>query len=380
MQVATHLQHIHPSYIREILAAATAEGIISLAGGLPATDRFPLSLMAESIAELPRHAELFQYGETAGYRPLLDHLENLYQVASSHRMMVCSGSQQGLDLIARTFLNPGDGVAMEAPSYPGALQVFGMARAAIHPVQQHRDGPDLDALESLFASGQVKLFYAVPDFHNPTGVCWTLEVRQKVASLCDRYGVALIEDAPYRELRFAGKELPLVSTFCPERALVLRSFSKIATPGIRLGMLSGPRDWLPALIRVKQASDLHSSIPMQALILDLITHPGFPGHIRQLCDLYSERYQALATALSEYLGEGFDAEPVQGGMFLWLKLPVLDSAAVARAALTKRVAVVPSTAFYPKGVSAEPALRLNFSHEAPDTLREAVRRLARVLI
>ncbi len=377
MQAAKHLQQIQPSYIREILAAATAEGIISLAGGLPASDQFPLSLMAEGIAQLTQTPALFQYGETAGYQPLLAHLDEHYQVAPAHRMLVCSGSQQGLDIIARAFLNQGDGVAMEAPCYPGALQVFAMAGASIQPIQQDATGPNLSALESMFASGKVKIFYAVPDFHNPTGVSWTLEVRKKVAALCRQYGVGLVEDAPYRELRFAGQTLPKVSSFCPERSLVLRSFSKVSTPGMRLGVLSAPEDWFAPLMKVKQASDLHSSLPMQALLLELIAHPGFPGHIHKLCQVYRERYQALAAALSEYLGEGFDFEPVQGGMFVWLKLPDLDPLRVAKAALAEGVAVVPGNAFFPDAAAPASAVRLNFSHESPDTLREAVRRLAR---
>jgi len=379
MQVAKHLQQIQPSYIREILAAATSEGVISLAGGLPAPERFPLSLMKDGIAQLSKDPALFQYGETAGYRPLLAYLEQHYQLASTHKMLVCTGSQQGLDLIARTFLNPGDGVAMEAPCYPGALQVFAMAQASIQSVQQHADGPNLQALESRFASGRIKIFYAVPDFHNPTGICWTLEKRKKVAALCRQYRIGLVEDAPYRELRFAGSELPMVSSFCPERSLVLRSFSKILTPGIRLGVLSGPKDWLTPLITVKQASDLHSSLPMQSLLLKLIAHPEFPAHIEQLCQLYSERYQALASALSEYLGEGFDFAPVRGGMFVWLKLPNLDPLTVAKTAISRGVAVVPSTVFYHNCTSPDSALRLNFSHEHSETLREAVRRLASVL-
>ena len=380
MQEAKHLQQIQPSYIREILAAATAEDVISLAGGLPASDGFPLALMAESIAQLPNNPALFQYGETAGYRPLLAHLEEHYQVASTHRMLVCSGSQQGLDVIARAFLNPGDGVAMEAPCYPGAMQVFAMATASIHTVQQQATGPNLGELEALFASGKVKLFYAVPDFHNPTGISWTLEARKQVAALCRQYGVALVEDAPYRELRFAGEALPLAASFCPERSLVLRSFSKVSTPGMRLGVLSAPEDWLAPLIKVKQASDLHSSIPIQALVLDLIAHPQFPTHIQQLCRMYSERYQALASALSESLGRRCEFEPVKGGMFVWLKLPGFDPLTVAKAALSKGVAIVPGNAFYPNNTAPDSAVRLNFSHEAPDTLRAAVRRLASVLV
>jgi DNA-binding transcriptional MocR family regulator len=269
---------------------------------------------------------------------------------------------------------------MEAPSYLGALQVFSIAQASIKPVQQLNDGPDLDELEAFFASGKTKLFYAVPDFHNPTGVCWSLEVRKKVAELCKQYHVALVEDAPYRALRFSGESLPLVSSFCPENSLVLHSFSKIATPGIRLGLVNGPKEWLSPMIKVKQASDLHSSVPMQAVLLELLTHPLFQAHLEQICQRYHSQYQTLASALSENLDNRFHFSSIEGGMFIWLILPDLDPMIVAKDAISKGVAVVPSTVFYPGNSVVQPALRLNFSHEHPEMLWEAVRRLASVLL
>ncbi len=289
MKLAKSLQKIQPSYIREILTAASAPGVISLAGGLPDDATFPLALMAKSLTDLPNRTQLFQYGNTAGYAPLLEYLRERYQLPASHDGIVCTGSQQGLDLIARAFINPGDKIVMEAPSYLGAIQVFGLAQAKIESVSQRMDGPDLHELEACFAAKDITLFYAVPDFHNPTGVCWSLAVRQKVAQLCQQYNVAFIEDVPYRELRFNGVPLPLVSSFCPDNSMVLRSYSKIATPGIRLGLVTGKADWLAALNRVKQAADLHSSIPMQAVLLDLLQHDEFTQHLAKLRHLYHGR-------------------------------------------------------------------------------------------
>ncbi|MFI0471154.1 PLP-dependent aminotransferase family protein [Halomonas sp. HMF6819] len=381
MQTAKRLERIQPSFIRDILSAASESNILSLAGGLPASDHFPLALMANPMAQLAHDPTLFQYGETQGYGPLLSHLKEHYSISEMHRMLICSGSQQGLDLIARAFLNPGEGVAMEAPGYPGALQVFALSGGMIHSVAQNVNGPDIAMLETLFASKKVKMFYAVPDFHNPTGVSWTLEIRQKVATLCRQYDIALVEDAPYRELRFTGDHLPMVSSFCPERALVLRSFSKIATPGIRLGMLSAPAQWLSALLKVKQAADLHSGVPMQSLLLSLLSNPEFPSYIKRLCQCYGERYQALANALESYLGGAFEFASVQGGMFIWLRIPGGDPLDIAKRALSKGVAVVPGNAFYHDDfLPSEAALRLNFSHACPSTLREAVRRLATLLV
>jgi len=380
MQIAQHLQQTPTSYIREILSDATAEGVISLAGGLPASDHFPIDLIEPSLQSLARaKPEVFQYGETQGYRPLLDFFQQIYQLPETHSALVCNGSQQALDLIARTFLNPGDGVAMEAPSYLGALQVFAIAQARVESVTQQADGPDLNELAELFASGKVKLFYAVPDFHNPTGLSWSLATRKAVAELCIAHGITLIEDAPYRELRFTGTALPLVSSFCPDHALVLRSFSKIATPGFRLGVATGPSQWLDEMIKVKQAADLHTNLPMQEVLLQLLQHQDFPKHIDHLRQLYRSRYQCLADALHKELPAGCEFDDIEGGMFIWLNLPEGDPMAIAKAAIKEKVAVVPSTVFYDQGTEGKPALRLNFSYPSPDELQVAAQRLAKVL-
>ncbi|PVZ68158.1 PLP-dependent aminotransferase family protein [Pelagibaculum spongiae] len=382
MQPADHLQNMSPSYIREILKAATAENVISLAGGLPAAEHFPMALLQQPLQQISQSPELFQYGATAGYQPLLDFCAEHYQLETGNSGLITTGSQQGLDLIARAFLNPGDGVAMEAPCYLGALQVFELAKAELFTVEQSDSGPDLVALEQLFAKGNIKIFYAVPDFHNPTGRVWPLAARQAVAKLCQRYKVGLIEDAPYRELRYHGDALPMVSSFCPEQAWILRSFSKIALPGIRLAFISGPQNWIDPLIKIKQASDLHSPIPLQALLLGLLKSSEFNNHLLKLREQYAERYQALSGALDKYLGDKISFQQVEGGMFLWLELnqkndQPINTMKLAERALENNVAVVPGEVFYPVGQLSRPALRLNFSHASPQQLEIAIQRLVK---
>lgn len=379
MKTAKGLASVQPSYIREILSAASAPGIISLAGGLPANELFPLEILGNALQNLPNPSELYQYGLTQGYGPLLEHLRHMHRIPSSHDLMICNGSQQALDLIARAYLDPGEGVAIEAPSYLGALQVFSLVQAAIHPVEQTKNGPDLDRLESLFRTGTIKLFYAVPDFHNPTGVCWSLWVRKQVASLCQQYDVALIEDAPYRSLRFEGEPLPMVSTFCPERTFTLRSFSKIVAPGMRLGCVAAPKAWLSELTVIKQAVDLHTNQPLQAALLELLKHDEFDTHLANICKIYGERYLALACSLREQLPSEFVFEPVCGGMFLWLQIPGLDALQVARDALEEGLAVVPGNVFFHEDALMTPALRLNFSHSSPENLALGVSRLEKAI-
>ncbi|BCL70057.1 GntR family transcriptional regulator [Vibrio nigripulchritudo] len=376
MEVAQSLKQIQSSYIREILSAASDENVISLAGGLPDESTFPIALMKPVLESLAEKPAVFQYGLTAGYPPLLEHLEKAFNLLETHQAMVCTGSQQGLDLIARAYVNPGDTVVMEAPSYLGAMQVFGLVQANIVTVSQNEYGPDLTELESCFASEKPKMFYAVPDFHNPTGVCWSLSVRQAVASLCEEYNVAFIEDAPYRELRFHGEVLPMVSEFCPQHSIVLRSFSKIASPGLRMGVVTGKQSYIEPLLKIKQGADLHSSVPMQEVLLGLLTHAGFDDHLTSIRSLYRKRYECLKSELDRQLPASCNVQSVDGGMFVWVTLPECDTYVLAKALLEKGVAVVPSPVFYPSPEGQKSAIRLNFTNANEEELKEAVTRLA----
>lgn len=379
MEIAQSLQQVKSSYIREILAAASDKNVISLAGGLPDEKTFPIDLMKPTLESLANTPEVFQYGSTAGYTPLLDFLNDYFQLPETHTAMITTGSQQGLDLIARAYVNPGDKVVMEAPSYLGAMQVFGLVQANIVTVSQTEFGPNLDELEQCFETEKPKMFYAVPDFHNPTGVCWSLETRQKVAELCIQYDVAFIEDAPYRELRFSGEALPLVSDFCPQNSILLRSFSKIASPGLRIGVVTGKTSYLEPLIKIKQGADLHSSVPMQALLHGLLKHDNFETHINTICELYKSRYDVMYAELEQRLPTSCVLKPVNGGMFVWVEIPECDTFELAKTLLANGVAVVPSPVFYPEGSEVKAALRLNFTNATPDELRVAVKRLADVL-
>ena len=379
MKISKQLSSIKPSYIREILATTQAPEMLSLAGGLPASELLPVDQLMDAITNLHQTPEVFQYGETKGYQPLLAFLSLKYRMAENQDAMICTGSQQAIDLIARAYLDPGDAIAMEAPSYLGALQVFDLAQANICSIKQTPNGPNLEELEAAFSRQNIKLFYVVPDFHNPTGVSWSLEVRKAVAKLCRDYNVGLIEDIPYRELRFSGESLPLVSSFCPEIAFVMRSFSKISAPGLRIGMVSAPKEWIAALIKIKQASDLHTSLPMQAVLLALLKSSSFVEHLNHLREHYRLRYQALYQALSPLIGEHCLCNEVDGGMFVWLRLLNAKSMDVTNALLEQNVAVVPGDVFYNNANQTPSALRLNFSHSSPQNLALAIERLGNVL-
>ncbi len=373
---AKNVQQLQPSYIREILAAATRPEVISLAGGLPAESCFPLDLMRQAINALPDQPQLFQYGSTQGYAPLIDHIESQY-AAPGQKALVCNGSQQALDLVARSYLQPGDQIVMENPGYLGAIQIFSLAQAQMLPIDQTETGPDIEQLETVFKKNKVKFFYAVPDFHNPTGVVWNLEKRQQVAKLCQQFNVTLIEDAPYRDIRFAGVEQPMVSSFCPEHSIVLRSFSKTICPGMRLGVAVADPHIIDTLIKVKQAADLHTSLPMQSMLLNVLLHSRFSMHLNNLRADYKNRYQLLRNRIVEDMAEIASFASVEGGMFIWLKIKSGNAFDIASRSLAINLAVVPGDVFYFDRIPSDCYLRLNFSHTAPELFSEAIHRLVK---
>ncbi|MGB1236711.1 MAG: PLP-dependent aminotransferase family protein [Pseudomonadales bacterium] len=378
MQVVKRVRELPTSYLREILAAADVSRLISLAGGLPSLESFPLRDMQQVFNDLTGQPELFQYAQSRGYPPLLAYLAQRYELDEKQGLLMTNGSQQGLDLLVRAYLNPGDKVAVEAPSYLGALQVFRLAGANLQAVPQLADGPDLEALERVFAAGDVKMFYAIADFHNPTGVCYSLAVRRGIAQLCRRYGVLLIEDVPYRELRFSGEHQPLISDFCPECAVVMRSFSKIVCPGLRLGVVHGPTQWIDQLLRVKQICDLQTNQIMQHVLLNVLQQSHFESHLGAVRAGYRKQYKALRAALDKHLGGAYRAAEVEGGMFIWIELlgeRALDMSALAERCLAHGVAVVPGSVFYIAETDGQ-YLRLNFSGANCAQLDLAVQRLA----
>ncbi|EPJ51631.1 MAG: transcriptional regulatory protein [Osedax symbiont Rs2] len=382
MITASAVQKLRPSYIREILSASQSDGVISFAGGLPATESFPLDLMQQAFSDLTQHSGLFQYAQAQGYPPLLQHLKQSYGVIESHDLLMTSGSQQGLDLIARGFLNPGDKVVVEYPSYLGALQVFQLAQAELLTVPQLSQGPDLVKLQQLFATGNVKFFYLIADFHNPTGISYSLEIRQGIAKLCRQYQVTIIEDAPYRELRFRGETLPMVSSFYPQGSIVLRSFSKIACPGMRLGLIEAPKEWIQQLIKVKQISDIHLNSVLQYVLLQLLTHPEFSEHLLKLRQLYRGRHDLMLGQIQATMGDQVTVKPVSGGMFLWLTLNAagpVDMLNLAEKALEAGVAFVPGTVFTPQQDGLNANCRLNFSHCGEEDICIGIGRLAKLI-
>ncbi len=376
-------QKLKPSYIREILQAATNDEVISLAGGLPAETSFPYEQLRKAASIVLTDPTALQYSITEG-EPELRQWVATYLDADINQILITSGAQQAMDLVTRALIQPGDGVVVEAPAYLGALQIFTLARANIIAIEQTSTGPDLNQLESAFQRGP-KIFYAVPDFHNPTGCCWPKATRKKVLALASQYGVAIIEDAPYRELRYGGTTVPSLYELAPERVCHTGSFSKTTAPGLRLGFLCANKALLSQVSLIKQATDLHSSTLCQRLLLSCLQEPFYSAHINGLRNDYRHRRNTLVAALQDQLGDKISFEIPEGGMFLWLSLASGNTDKLADQCPGSNVVVVPGSVFYPDkqhGCGVDKPLnkiRLNFTHTKPELLTEGVKRLAAVI-
>ncbi|MCG8426370.1 MAG: PLP-dependent aminotransferase family protein [Chromatiales bacterium] len=381
---AKRLAHLESSFIRDILALTQKPEIISFAGGLPDPQLFPSDDLATALSHLMQEepSTIYQYGETQGI-PALRHwiADNL----SDHpqqpdNILITAGAQQGLDLIARCLLNPGDKVLIEAPSYLGAIQTFTASEAELISVEMTSEGPDLDKLETILAEQQITAFYCIPNFQNPTGISYSRKTRLALAELLQRHEVWVIEDDPYGALRYRGEALPSLQSLLPDQTLYLGSFSKIVSPGLRIGWVTAPEQLAAALSKMKQVTDLHTSTLSQQLLLHYLRQDKLMPHITKLRTVYGERLDAMQTALQDNLPKEISASSPEGGMFLWLELPqTIDSMELVYPAIEQGVAFVPGIAFYTGEGKASNCLRLNFTNTDTKGIEQGIVRLAQVL-
>jgi 2-aminoadipate transaminase len=376
------------SPVRDILALTERPGVVSFAGGLPAPDLFDRAgLQAAFTAVLAEDsgARALQYSTTEG-DPVLRGLvaqrltERGLQTAADD-LLVTSGSQQALTLVAAVLLQPGDRVLVEEPSYLAALQCFALAGAQAIPVPCDDGGLDPDALDALIAQHRPALLYTVPTFHNPTGRTLSLERRMALAEVAGRTGVWIVEDDPYGELRYSGETLPAVASLAPAqgRTLAISTLSKIAAPGLRIGWVRAPRELLRSLTIAKQAADLHSSTVDQAAAARWLATADLAAHIKRLRAEYGARRDALLAGLGAALPPGSTHNHPDGGMFVWARLPDgWDAGALLARALDRDVAYVPGAPFF-SGPPDPATLRLSFTAHRPEEIAVGLERLAGAL-
>lgn len=391
---ALRTKGITSSQIRELLKVTQKPGMISFGGGLPAPDVFPIRRFEEACHKvLAEQAALaLQYGETEGYRPLRELIaENIARYgikAKPENVLITSGSQQALDLIGKLFINRGDRVLLEAPTYLGALQAFNVYGAEYESVPIDENGLRTELLEKPLRSG-VKFMYVLPNFQNPAGTTLSEGRRHELVLLADRYGIPIIEDDPYGQLRYEGQHLPSLVVLDRENlrrddgysignVIYLSTFSKTLAPGLRLGWIVAPPDVISKLAQLKQGADLHTSTFTQFVAYEVARDGFLDQHVKLIRQIYRERRDVMLEALQEFFPPTVTWTHPKGGLFLWVTVPEgLDMRAIFQSALEQNVAFVPGDSFYANdGREGSRHMRLNFSNAAPYEIREGIRRLA----
>jgi 2-aminoadipate transaminase len=385
---------MHRSTIRELLKVTEQDDIISFAGGLPAPDVFPVQEVAAVTQQILRTqgAQALQYGATEGYRPLREWLAQQVREAglsvSADNILITTGSQQALDLLGKIFVDPGDRLLVESPIYLAALQAWNAYGPTYRVIPSDEQGMQIEAMEAALAE-EPKFLYTIPNFQNPSGSTLSLERRERLVEVARRAGLPIIEDDPYRALRFEGDHLPRLIDLDGQwqtktasytgGVISISTFSKVLSPGLRVGWVVAAADLIGKLVQAKQGADLHTATLNQMLAFELARSGVIKQHLPTIIQTYRERRDAMLAALDRYFPEGVRWTRPQGGMFLWVTLPVgINTDEILRAALDQKVAFVPGASFHPAGGGSH-TMRLNFSNARPELISEGIARLSKVL-
>jgi 2-aminoadipate transaminase len=388
--MARRAERLNPSTIREILKLTDQPGIISLAGGLPSADSFPIEAMAQASAKVLRDQprEALQYAASEGYAPLREWVsaemgaQGLSCEAS--QVLITTGSQQGLDLVGKVLIDPGSVVAVEQPTYLGALQAFAPYEAEFVAIEGDDDGPLPEALSAAMSvaiskAHGARFVYLLPNFQNPSGRCLSAPRREALVARAAELGLPIVEDNPYGELWFDTPPPAPLSARAGDAAVYLGSFSKVLAPGLRLGYVIAPKALYPKLLQAKQAADLHTPGFNQRVVHEVIKDGFLREHVPTIRARYRAQRDAMQTALVQHMPEGCRWQTPAGGMFFWVELPLhLDATALLPRAVQAGMAYVPGAPFYCHAAKAN-TLRLSFVTMPPGRIDEGVAILARVL-
>ncbi|MDX9714038.1 MAG: PLP-dependent aminotransferase family protein [Dissulfurispiraceae bacterium] len=380
------ISDVPKSFIREILKVTVDRSIISFAGGLPNRDLFPIEEIKEATMKVltddPKDA--LQYSTSEGYKPLREYIAQRYfdkkgLSIDPDNILITNGSQQGLDLLGKILLNDGDDVIIEEPGYLGAIQALSIYKSIFHPISLNDDGIDIPLLKKVMSNFNVKLYYAVPNFQNPSGITYSESNRQDVASVLSDTRTLFVEDDPYGELRFLGSEKMSFMHLMPENTVLLGSFSKTVVPSFRIGWVTARKDVMEKLIVAKQAGDLHTNYFCQKILYEYLTGFNVDKHIEKIREAYRSQRESMVNAIHRYFPEGINYTEPEGGMFLWIELPKgISSLELFNRAIGKKVAFVPGDPFY-VNKSGVNTLRLNFSCVDSETIDVGIKRLAEVI-
>jgi len=382
-QFSERAQQLQSSFIREILKITQRPEIISFAGGLPSPATFPVERMKAAYDKVlsDNGKVALQYGPTDGYAPLREWIAGSLSTEGStilpEQILMTSGSQQALDLLGKVLIDEGSRVLVETPSYLGALQAFSVYRPEFKSVATDEHGLVPSSLEGI-AQG-ARLLYALPNFQNPTGRSLSVERRQELVETCARLGVPLIEDDPYGSLSYKGAPSPKMVAINPDGVIYMGSFSKVLTPGIRLGYVCAPLPLVRRLELAKQAADLHTAQLTQMVVYDVVKDGFLDQHIPTIRQLYGDQCQVMLDAMQEHFPAGVSWTRPEGGMFIWVTLPQqIDAMKLLEQSLAARVAFVPGAPFYANDPATN-TLRLSFVTVPPERIREGIAVLGKLI-
>ena len=385
LSYARRFDHVTGSAIREIFKVIAQPGMISFAGGNPSLSALPDMKVSEIAHQVlaENGKAILQYGATEGYPAFLESLKGYVQDHlgfAPPAVLPVTGSTQAMDLLCKALINPGDRIIVENPSFLGNLQCMKLYEAELVPVNSDDDGLDPDHLEELIRRVKPKMIYTIPTFQNPTGRTLSLERRKRVAELANYYGVVVAEDDPYRDLRYRGYDLPPIKTFDAEGWVVfLGSFSKVISPGLRVGYMAGDAGILRKCTVGKQSSDVHTANLNQAIVDQYLRQNLLPDHIRRISAEYAQQCDTMLGHLADF-PEGVRYTKPEGGLFIWAELPEgLNAKALLDKAIERKVAFVPGTHFFVDG-GHENTLRLNFSGSSLTQINQGMLTLKELLL
>ncbi|GAB3382856.1 aminotransferase-like domain-containing protein [Massilia agri] len=382
-QFSERAQQLQSSFIREILKITQRPEIISFAGGLPSPATFPVDVMKAAYDKVLSQTGkvALQYGPTDGYGPLREWIANSLSTEGSRilpeQILMTSGSQQALDLLGKVLIDEGSRVLVETPSYLGALQAFSVYRPEFKSVVTDDHGLVPSSIDAI-AQG-ARLLYALPNFQNPTGRSLSIERRQELVETCARLGLPLIEDDPYGTLSYRGEPMPKMVAMNPDGVIYMGSFSKVLTPGIRLGYVCAPLPLVRRLELAKQAADLHTAQLTQMVVHEVVKDGFLDQHIPTIRKLYGDQCQVMLDAMAEHFPGSVTWTKPEGGMFIWVTLPKsIDAMKLLDQSLAARVAFVPGAPFYANEPETN-TLRLSFVTVPPERIREGIAILGKLI-
>ena len=383
---AARTESVPQSFIREILKVASNPDITSFAGGLPNPVYFPVKQLANCAEKIFKEqgGQALQYAATEGYYPLREYISNRYRQRYKmdippERILITSGSQQALDLIGKIFVNSGDEVLLERPTYLGALQCLSVFQPIFREVQMNQHGVDTEDLQMEMGWNDIKLFYSIPNFQNPTGIQYSLETRKKVAAIIQNYKTIVVEDDPYGDIFFNEEMFPPIYSYLPDQTILLGSFSKTIAPGLRLGWMVANEEIIKKATVMKQASDLHSGNLSQFILYRFLCDYNLDEHIQTIRCAYKKQRDVMMDCLYNYFPSSVLYTKPEGGMFTWVTLSEgISSRELLNKAMDKNIIFVPGDSFYACSPDKQ-TLRLNYSNVEEVEMRRAMQVLGEML-